>query len=154
MLTAEQLQQLLTELGDLINMAVEPFDDSAGWTLAVDEQTEVTVDYEPGGARLMLSAELGIPGHRDLAKLYQMLLVYNGQWQRTGGLFMSLDTPDGPIRMALAVGTAGLSTQRLAEILTAFLDIHRGWQEILASDPDPDGETSTEDGIPSHAIRA
>ena len=136
MLAIEQLQQMLTELGSLMDLsAVAEFEDGTGWGLVVDEETSLTIDYDAAGARLMLSVEIAEPSTGNLLKLYEMLLVYNGLWDQTGGLSMSLDAPGGTVMMSLALGTDGLNPNKLADIVSGFLEIRQGWIEILATNP-------------------
>lgn len=150
----DQFRLLLDEMNTIMDLtAVEEISERQSWVLVTKDETVLDLDYEDQGGVVIVSCNLGSTVMNDPSRLYQMLLVYNGQWRQTGGVTLSLDSPDGPVRMALAIGVADLTPQRVAEVLTSFLSIRDGWVNILEKSSDPDQIVESEDSIPEHAIR-
>jgi hypothetical protein len=131
MATKLQIQQLMNEIGPLLELtAVGEFDDGNAWTLVVDEETEVSVEFDDAEGRLMLSSEIGIPNNASHT-FYETLLVYNSQWQRTGGVRMGLNEPGGAVVQVFDISTTGLDLEKLARVTAGFVDIARGWRQVV-----------------------
>jgi hypothetical protein len=130
----EQLQALMVEIGPALQLAeVTAFAASDLWTLVIDEHRVLFVDYDLEDGRVWLSAEVGTPPPGDRAKLYERLLQYNGQWQRTGGVRLALDGPEGGIVLAYDLSLEGLDLARLRAVILGLVDKLDAWREIVAA---------------------
>ena len=108
---------------------VTAFDAEDLWTLVVDAETVLFLDYEQGQERLWLSGEVATPPPSERARLHETLLTYNHRWRDTGGLRMSLDGEGGAVVLSYDMPAEGLELSRLAMVLTNFLDVLRAWRE-------------------------
>ena len=132
-----QIRQLMTELGPVLDLAaVAEYEDGNAWSLALDEETEVWIDYDEANGRLILTTEVGAPTEENPYKLYETLLVYNNQWQQTGGVRMALDAPGGAVIQSFELGTEGLDIGKLARVVQNFVDVRQGWREAVTGAPD------------------
>lgn len=128
-----RLRQLMTEIGPALGLAgVAEYGDGGVWALLADETTEVWVEWDADAGSLAFSVDVGVPAPEARAALFETLLVYNDQRARTGGVYMSLAAPDGPVVQRLTLGAADLDLAGLAGVLSAFVDISRGWRQVLA----------------------
>lgn len=133
----------MTEIGPALGLAgVAEYGDDGVWALLADDATEVWIEWDAGAGSLAFSVDVGVMPPDARAGLLETLLLYNDQRARTGGVYMSLSAPDGPVVQRLALSTGDLDLAGLAGVLTAFIDINRGWRQVLAggvtSDPSPD----------------
>ena len=133
MASKQHVHTLMTEIGPLLELLeVTEFDDENVWTLVVDEDDVLFVDYEPETDRLVLSAEVAHPpGDTDLKGLYATLLTYNNQWQETGGTRMALDATDGNVVQIFELPAAGLDLHDLQIVVTNFVDLLKTWRGIV-----------------------
>ena len=125
-----QVRALVAEIGPLLELGeVTAFDAEDLWTLVVDGETVLFLDYEQGQERLWLSGEVATPPPSERARLHETLLTYNHRWRDTGGLRMSLDGEGGAVVLSYDMPAAGLELSRLAMVVTNFLDVLRAWRE-------------------------
>jgi hypothetical protein len=136
MATTEQLNALLAETGAILELAeVIGFESENLWTLEVDETTILFVDHEANQHRIVLSGEVVKPHDARKISAYELLLQYNNQWKSTGGLRMALDGPGGSINQICDISTVDLNAHALADMIRVFVDVLRGWRDMLASEP-------------------
>ena len=143
------LHLMMEEIGPLLDLAaVAELEGGLAWELAVDEETVVGAEYDEEEDRLVLSAAIAQPPEEERLALYELFLVYNGQWDLTGGLRMSLEAPGGAVVQSLELALSEIDLARLATILQNFLDIRKGWLEILAEagDHEPDEGPKADSG--------
>jgi hypothetical protein len=134
-----QFSQMMAELGPLFDLAaVLELDQDQGWKLAVDEDTVVSVERDSDTGKVVLSVEVAVVPAETTRELMEMLLVYNGQWARTGGVRMSLAAPGGTVVQSVDLSDAALDLSALATVLKNFLDIRAGWRTII----DPAGQST------------
>ncbi len=139
----EHVQALMRDIGPQMGLLeVTEFAEPHVWTLVVDEETVLFVDYDDPGARLLLSAEVGEPAEAGRLVLYELLLRYNDAWRETGGGRMALD-PAGVVVQQFEMAVAGLELQRLQAAVGTFVDVLRGWREILATAGRHDADASS-----------
>ena len=104
-----QVQALVAEIGPLLELGeVTAFDAEDLWTLVVDAETVLFLDYEQGQERLWLSGEVATPPPSERARLHETLLTYNHRWRDTGGLRMSLDGEGGAVVLSYDMPAEGL----------------------------------------------
>ena len=129
-----QLRHLMTEIGTALDLSgVAEYGEEGTWALVVDAGTEVWAEWDPDSRHLMLAAEIAEPPDEGRLQLYESLLIYNHQKQRTGGVRITLPNPSAPLVLGLDVAFVDLDLARMAQVLDGFLDIQRAWREILNS---------------------
>lgn len=127
-----QLHRLMAEIGPLLELQeVTEFEAEDLWTLVVDADTVLFLDYQATPERLVLSAEAGVPAEAG-REFYATLLQYNNQWAETGGVRLALDGPEGGVVQIVDLALAGLDLSQLQTTLMGFLATLRAWREIVA----------------------
>lgn len=149
-----QAHQLMSEIGPLLDLVgVVESDDGQAWMLIVDDQDALSVDLDDARGRLVIAAEVGTPGETGRARLCELLLAYNAQWEISGGVRMALDEPGGRVLQLLDLAAEGLDASQLAEVLARFLEIRLGWMQVVSAIGDGAAPGEVEEMVPS-AIRA
>ena len=127
-----RLQQLMSEIGPALDLAgVAEYGVDGTWALVLDADTEIWAEWDAGARCLVLTAELGVPPPEGREQLYETLLVYNHQRERTGGVRIALTEPGGPVVQSLDLAVDDLSLTRLAQVVSAYLEVLRAWREVL-----------------------
>jgi hypothetical protein len=148
------LQQAMTEIGPLLEVEeVTEYPDQKLWIISIDLDTILFAEYDEASRQLILSADVTeVPSERR-TELFDLLLRYNGRWEDTGGLCMSLDKDGQVIQQSAALPAEDLDTQALHTVLMNFLDVLGNWREqILHKSPartgaDLDSSSDTESDI-------
>ncbi|MEN3385176.1 MAG: hypothetical protein V7608_5220 [Hyphomicrobiales bacterium] len=135
MASTEQLNALMAETGAVLELAQVLGFDEGGWALGVDEDTTLFVDHEVDQHRIVLTGEVAAVRPAAKAAVHELLLQYNNQWRSTGGVRLALDGPDGSVIQICDLSTAQLDAQAFAGAVQVFIDILRGWRDILSRDP-------------------
>jgi hypothetical protein len=130
--TQEQLRQLMTEIGDLLDLPQVAEDQTrAQWALST-ESNEILVESFENGSRLMLSGSVGAaPEQRRLA-VYEVLLCFNIAWRETGRMRFALDAPGGEAILCLDIA-AESNAHALAAIVAEFDARLTMWTTYLAA---------------------
>lgn len=129
----EHVQALMRDVGPQAGLLeVTEFAEHDAWTLVVDDATVLFVDHDDTDGRLMLSAEVGEPAEAGRPGLHELLLRYNDAWRETGGGRMSLD-PAGVVVLRFELPVQGLELARLQGVIGTFVEVLRGWREIVAN---------------------
>jgi hypothetical protein len=139
MTDSERVRSLLTDIGPAMDLAgVSEMADGGPWALGDQDGTVIHVEHMAEDDRLWLSADVGTPRAEDRLRLYELILLYNAQWQQTGGVRIALDSPDGRIVQAYDVAASGLDVTRLRTLLGNFRRTLDGWRTIVAGERAPD----------------
>lgn len=72
------------------------------------------------------------------------MLRHNYHWDRTGGVRLSLDAPEGGVVQIVDLATAGLDVPQLADAVGTFAEAARAWREIIRR-PQTSGDLATDD---------
>jgi hypothetical protein len=139
----DQVRLLLKELGPALELG-EIFEQpgGAGWGLVTQDGVPMYLDYKDDDDRLWLSGEVSTPRPEDRAGLYPLMLQYNAQWQKTGGVRLALDGPDGAVVLAHDVPVAGLDLPRLCAVIGNLQDMINGWRKVIAATDRPEAAAS------------
>lgn len=129
------MHQLMSEIGPLELGAIIESNEGDGWVLAIDEDDGVLVELDEAEERIFLSADAGLPAGDARPGLYETLLVYNAQWEASGGIRTALDEPGGGVVQMLELRAAGLDTARLTQVFVAFLETLSAWRAIVSGRP-------------------
>jgi hypothetical protein len=135
---ADQVRLLLKDLGPTLELG--EIHEAAGgnaWTLTTQAGAVFFLDYRPDDDRLWLSADAGTPRPDNRAELYPLMLTYNAQWQRTGGVRIALDAPEGEVVLAYDMPASGLDLPRLCAVIGNFQDMLDVWRDIVAGKGEP-----------------
>ncbi|OAI55314.1 hypothetical protein AYO49_05670 [Verrucomicrobiaceae bacterium SCGC AG-212-N21] len=149
----------MNEIGPLLELEeVVEYPEQSLWTMTVDEQTVVFAEHHDEARQLMLSVDVAeMPGDRR-AELLDELLRFNGRWDETGGLCMSLDAEGRTVQQSAVLPIEGLDSRTLHNALESFLATMNNWRrQILhqeegaidrtAEAPPDQGDTPPEFGI-------
>lgn len=72
------------------------------------------------------------------------MLRHNYHWDRTGGVRLSLDAPEGGVVQIVDLATAGLDVPQLADAVGTFAEAARAGREIIRR-PQTSGDLATDD---------
>lgn len=148
----DALSKLMEEAGEALGLLqVKRFEDRGLWTLLVDEDVLLYVELDEGRGCAVLSGEVAEMPEGASARLAQ-LLVWNGQWQRTGGQRLGLDAPGGSAILMVDLPLSALTLQTLSGALEAFTESLRTWREIV-SRPEPTAAEAPPADDLAHMIR-
>jgi hypothetical protein len=142
----EAVSQMLTELGPSLNAEeIAAFEEGQSWAIAFDDETIISLDYEPDTAKLYFTGDLGAPPEDKLFTTYEFLLQYNRYWSETDGVRMALEKPGGNVAQIFDLSLHDLEAHKLGTVLENFLMLMRTMRAVLqqgvAGDtppPDPD----------------
>lgn len=149
MLPTDQLAQLLTDVAPLLDLeGLIGFEQAQVWTLAVDEDTLLQAEYNESAGLLRIDVELAPLPPNSGSELLETLLIYNDQQGRTGGIHLALDGPGGSVIQSLNLAVADLDASRLSAVLGNYIEVLRGWREILGK---PDALTAGSERAPDIA---
>lgn len=137
------LQQVMNEIGPRLEIGeVIEYPEQQLWTLTIDIGTVVFAEYDEAGRQLILSVDVAeLPSERR-TELLDLLLRYNGRWEETGGLWMSLDGGGEIIQQCAVLPAADLDTRDLQIALTNFLDVMAHWRQQILHQGEAGAETN------------
>lgn len=138
MSSQQAVHDLMAQIGPVLELAqVTEFADDASWRLVFDADTQMDIEYDPQGERLMITGNLAAePQNRE--KAFEALLRYNYLWTAHGGVRAALDGVPGKLVLMLEMPTARLEMSHLCAVLQNFRTVIDGWRAILK------GNTSTQ----------
>lgn len=149
--TREKIEQLLSELGPLLELdAVVAYENLDSWGLIIDEDRTVTVEADFVGRKLILSTALPAPPAKRRADTYEMLLIFNAHWEESGGLQIGLEEPGGKLSLSYHQALPGLDIDELEAIIKSFVVQADLWADITAkglSESDPVEESKIPEGL-------
>jgi hypothetical protein len=153
------LQQVMTEIGPSLGIEeVVEYSQQSLWTLTIDTSTVVFAEYHEGSRQLILSVDIAEILTERRTEVMDSLLRYNGSWEQTGGVCMSLDAEGRIVQQSAVVPATDLDSQMLHTTLMNFLSIMGHWRERIQhgggaapkDGPSAEGETSPP---PQFAVR-
>ena len=147
------VSQLLTEAGPLIgDVAISESDDGNAWVVIFNEDTEVFIELDDEGSKVVLSANIATPDVNQRLTVYELILQVNSQYLQTGGLRFGLEEPEGNVEMIADLSLHELNATTLANVVADFASRIVEWRQTVHVGAT---ETSTSDEItPSaHLIR-
>ena len=142
MISPEQIQCLIEELGPATEEVDEvQQEDETAWHIFFADETVVVLDFVADQEKLVLSTGLGAPPADRRAATYELLLIYNYNWQDSGGIKMALE-PEAPgpsegetqgeIVMLFELNANALDLPGLQQVLTNFRAIANPWRDLVA----------------------
>ena len=132
MTTLAHIELLMNELGPILDpLQIEGAPEQRCWSVLLDEDLALLIDFDEEQGKLVISGDLGQPASGDRTPLYEILLTYNAQWALTGGCRMALDEPNGSVIQIFDLHAEGLDVSRLSHTLTTFGDVARTWRDIV-----------------------
>ena len=109
------------------------------WVIVVAETIGVDLWHAADEAKLVLSAELGLPPAAAEAETWKLMLQVNALWRENGGLRMALDEAGGTLTQTYDVPLDGLNAELLAAIVRSFSLAAWRWRQVIATEPSPAG---------------
>ena len=151
----EVVQQLMAEIGPRMELSeVSEFTEEESWVLVVDDQTVISADYDPDGARIFFSTEVAQPPAQNRARFYEQMLMFNHMWPETGGLRFALDGPAGAAVLSFDLPLDGLDIQGVEQSLSTLLEQLTIWRAHFSTVvEDSSGENPPDTNLPSGVIR-
>lgn len=130
--TVDVVEDLLTEIGpDLDVQGVLSLEEGL-WVVVYDEKTIVVVRHDPDRKCLNFTIDLGnVPPGNELTA-YRHLLAYSSLTERTGGIRIVLDSPQGGLVQMLDLFTEDLDHPTLETVIGNFVSTARAWRTVIA----------------------
>lgn len=133
----EALQHVMNEIGPLLEFEeVVEYPEQSLWTMTVDEETVVLAEHHEEAGQLMLSVDVAEMPNERRAELLDDLLRYNGRWDETGGVCMSLDAEGRIVRQSAVLPINGLDSRMLHIALESFLSTMNIWRKQILHQED------------------
>lgn len=136
----QRARTLITELGRVLpdNNALSQVEESL-WTIRFEDGSTLFIRPTETPERLVLSASLGhAPGEKQFA-LYELLLCYNALWQKTGGVRIGMDGPQGELVLAYDYFADSPSASTLRTVVLNVAGLAAIWRAYIGgNDPPPD----------------
>jgi hypothetical protein len=130
----QAVHDLIARVGPALDLQqVIEFTEDRSWHLVFDASTTIDVDYDEGGDRLMLTANVAALAADAREKSFGALLRYNYLWTEHGGVRAALDGSPGNVVLMIETPASGLEISRLCNILQNFRNVVEGWRVVLAS---------------------
>lgn len=134
MSAASQVEILMKEIGPLLDpLCIDAFPEQQCWGLQLDEDTSLLVDLDETARKLVVSHEVGTPPEGDRFRLYELMLIHNHQWDKTGGRRMAVDVPGGSVVLLQDLALEDLDVARLCDAIESFAAAARSWRQIIAT---------------------
>lgn len=129
---AEHVEQLLQELGPLLEVAaIDRGEQEHSWIVYYDEDTAIDVFVAADQNKLTLAAEIGKPSAERQAYTYASMLQYNTLFQETGGVRIALLGADEPLLLLFDLFLHGLELPTICTATTNFYRQVLTWREIM-----------------------
>ncbi len=119
-LSIPDLNQLITDLGPLLEALEIQTDEAGRWLVALDEELIILMEQDVDTGKLVLSVEVGRPPTGLELDAYKMLLQVNASWRDTGGLRFGLEPEGDMVTQILDVSLAGLDLEGLRLVTAQF----------------------------------
>jgi hypothetical protein len=143
------LQQAMTEIGPMLGIEeVVEYAAQSLWTLTIDNATVVFAEYHEGSRQVILSVDVTEVPMEGRTELMDILLRYNGSWDLTGGVCMSLDAEGRIVQQSAVLPAGDLDSQMLHTALMNFLSIMGHWRQKILHGTDAGAATSTGGSAP------
>ena len=130
--TAQDIEQVMQEVGPLVTCLSESYPEKQAWHLVVDEDVQVLAEMAPSRGMLVLSGAVGASAGGDHARVYELMLRYAFVWDATQGLRLGLDDTGSVVHLLQDIAIDGLDAHRFSELLSDFVSRLRGWRTIVA----------------------
>lgn len=134
MASKQAIHELMVQIGPVLDLAyVTEFADDNAWMVAFDTATQIDLEYDEAGARLVLSADLAEVPEPAKSRAHELLLEYNYLWSEHGGVRAAIDAPRSMVVLMLDLRAEELEVSRLCGVLQNLRVIVEGWREALAA---------------------
>lgn len=132
------LQQVMTEIGPMLGIQeVIEYPAQSLWTLTIDTSTVVFAEYHESSRQVILSVDVAVMPAEGRADFADLLLRYNGSWDQTGGVCMSLDGEGRIVQQSAVLPAGDLDSQMLHTALMNFLSIMGHWRQSILQQAEP-----------------
>ena len=130
----DDVHNLMKEIGPISDLfRVTEFDEARTWQLDVDDNTSVFADYDDELDKLTISADVATIDPNAKTEVYESLLMFNYQWEETGGLKMALSGPSDGVVLAYEVPVVERQVTVFHQILQNFVIHVHSWRTMLES---------------------
>ncbi|OAI55315.1 hypothetical protein AYO49_05675 [Verrucomicrobiaceae bacterium SCGC AG-212-N21] len=123
------LQQVMTEIGPMLGIEeVVEYAKQSLWTLTIDTSTVVFAEYHESSRQLILSVDVTEMPTKRRPEIMDLLLRYNGSWDQTGGVCLSLDAEGRIVQQSAVLPAGDLDSQMLHTVVMNFLSTMGHWR--------------------------
>lgn len=129
------------------------YEDDASWTVSLDEQADVELEYDAASHRLFVFCEIGTPPQAAASAAYGFCLRYNYHVTETGGARIAMLDEGGPLSLIYDLTETELRTGILPVVLENLESVLPAWRELVAQGLTPAEEDPEADGVPHHSLR-
>lgn len=144
MSTSEQVEALLTEIGEL-NTSIEAITRNTDyWVIHVDSGLAVTLEWEEKEDLLGMTLLLGEAQENRYLYVCEVLMAYNALWRQTGGIRIGFSGEGKEFLQIFTFPLKDLTPHRFHAFLLKFLEQAELWQQFIASESSEEATTLLE----------
>lgn len=129
---AQDARSLLTRAAEQLSQITQVVEaDEAVWALAFDGGG-FELEWFKDGARLVLTATLGMPPAQGEVAALKLALAYNALWRDNGDLRLARDGDDGELLLIGELGADDGEQDSFNAALLHFEALRRWWTDAIA----------------------
>ena len=131
MVNSEQINIVLTEIaGPLDALSVAFAEDEGFWIVVFEEELPVFLVPTGRGNHWILSGPIGDPPETAPEKFNDLVMIYNGQPELSGGFRIGLDEPEGLLKLSVDLSPADLEPDALLAMIGELRKCRRTWGDV------------------------
>ena len=127
----ESINQILIENAESMEAASVAFvDDLNYWIIVFEEEMPLFLNPTEREHHWVLAGPICDPPSIDTARFFDLVMVYNGQPELSGGFRIGLDEPDGMLKLSVDLGSADLAQDRFLALSSEFRRCRLTWEGL------------------------
>jgi hypothetical protein len=128
-----QINAMMEQLaGKLDCQAIAEFEKRQAWILVLDDAIAFEINFDERAGLIHVVAELAPLPDAQRPALMTLLLQYNDQWQRTGGLRIGLAAEDSALSLMASFPASNVEPTAFARRLLRLAEAVTAWRELIA----------------------
>ncbi|WP_322470430.1 type III secretion system chaperone [Hydrogenophaga sp. SNF1] len=130
---ASDARRLITQAGQRLAQitGITEVDDGS-WCIDFDGGDGFAAEWSPGGSRLVLTADLGLPTPEGELSALNLALSYNALWREIGDLRIARDGDEGELMLIGELGPEDSEPETFNAALLHFVALRRWWADAIA----------------------
>lgn len=143
---ADDVRRLLTQSSERLAPGAELTEtDPSTWVIEFDSGNGFHLEWCAEGARLVLTAALGVPPAEGEIAALNLALSYNALWRDIGDLRIARDGEDGELMLIGELGPEDGEPEAFLAALQHFESLQRWWTQAIARAGEPGGDAAPVD---------
>ncbi len=132
-ITKELIAKILSDIANNRQFEeIYEYGEKNHWQVFLDEGIFLDLDFNETSSCSFISASIGLPDANNASKLYEMLLIYNGQWAKSDGLFLSMNESAGNIYLAFQLNAGHvIDAKKLETVFLWFFEKVLTWRSYI-----------------------